>query len=523
MPQEIIFDIEARDALKIGVDKLANAVKVTLGPKGRTVVIKKEDSIHLTKDGVTVAQAVNLKDPIEDMGAQMLKEVSANAADLAGDGTTTATVLAQAMIHAGMKNVAAGANPMDVKRGMDITKHAVITTLKSNAISIDGDLEKIQQVATISANNDAEIGGLIAHAIEKVKKEGVITVEEASGTETSIKVVEGMQFDQGYLSPFFATDQDKKTVEYENPYILLHEGKITSMSEVLPLLESVAPTGKALVIVADDVEGEALNSLVMNKLKVGLKVAAVKSPSFGRARIDLMNDLAVILGTSVVSDREGMKLSEMTLEHLGSTKKIVIDQDRTILVDGAGEEQGISKRVEHLKVMVETADNKMDKERFQSRLAKFLGGVAVLYIGAVTELEMKEKKDRVDDALAATKAALEEGIVPGGGQALFQCKNVFKDLDQYDYNEDEMTGMHIVLNALSAPMKQIAENAGKSGDVIVDYVENNSMNWGYNAKIDSYQDLLEAGIIDPVKVTRVALENAVSIAGMIITTECVIP
>ena len=521
MSKEIKFSIDARDSLKIGVDKLANAVKVTLGPKGRNVIIgKKFGAPHVTKDGVTVAKEIELKDPIENMGAQMVKEVASKTADDAGDGTTTATILAQAIVTAGLKNLAAGANPMDVKRGIDKAVVAVVAELKKISKEVGTDNEKIRQVATISANNDETIGNLIALAMEKVKTEGVITVEEAKGTETTVDVVEGMQFDRGYLSPYFVTDVEKMVVDMDNPYILIHDKKISNLNELLPILEPAAQSGRGIVIIAEDVDGTALTALVVNRLKGGLKVAAVKAPGFGDRRKAMLEDIAILTGGTVISEEQGFKLENATLEMLGTAEKVTIDKDNTTIVGGAGDKKAIDGRVNQIKAQIETTTSDYDKEKLQERLAKLAGGVAVLYVGAATEVEMKEKKDRVDDALAATRAAVEEGIVPGGGVALIRAEsalNGFKGI-----NEDENTGIAIVKRALEEPLRQIIINAGGEGAVVVQKIREGKGDFGYNARTEEYTNMYAAGVIDPTKVTRVALENAASIAALLLTTECVI-
>lgn len=521
MSKEIKFSIDARDSLKIGVDKLANAVKVTLGPKGRNVIIgKKFGAPHVTKDGVTVAKEIELKDPIENMGAQMVKEVASKTADDAGDGTTTATILAQAIVTAGLKNVAAGANPMDLKRGIDKAVVAVVAELKKISKEVGTDNEKIRQVATISANNDETIGNLIALAMEKVKTEGVITVEEAKGTETTVDVVEGMQFDRGYLSPYFVTDVEKMVADMDNPYILIHDKKISNLNELLPILEPAAQSGRGIVIIAEDVDGTALTALVVNRLKGGLKVAAVKAPGFGDRRKAMLEDIAILTGGTVISEEQGFKLENATLEMLGTAEKVTIDKDNTTIVGGAGDKKAIDGRVNQIKAQIETTTSDYDKEKLQERLAKLAGGVAVLYVGAATEVEMKEKKDRVDDALAATRAAVEEGIVPGGGVALIRAEsalNGFKGI-----NEDENTGIAIVKRALEEPLRQIIINAGGEGAVVVQKIREGKGDFGYNARTEEYTNMYAAGVIDPTKVTRVALENAASIAALLLTTECVI-
>lgn len=521
MSKEITFDIEARNALKEGVDALANAVKVTLGPKGRNVVIdKKFGAPSITKDGVTVAKEIELKDPVENMGAQMLKEVASKTADLAGDGTTTATVLAQAMVTAGLKNVASGANPMDLKRGMDKAVSGVVKELKKLSKEVGSDSSKIEQVATISANNDSAIGKLIAVAMEKVGNEGVITVEEAKGTETEVKTVEGMQFDRGYLSPYFVTNPDKMEVDLDNPYILIFDKKISNMKDLLPVLEKTAQTGKPLLIIAEDVDGEALATLVVNKIRGSLKVAAVKAPGFGDRRKAMLQDIAVLTGGTVISEETGLKLENATLDDLGTAEKVTIDKDNSIVVNGAGDKATIDARVSQIKAQIESTSSDYDREKLQERLAKLAGGVAVLYVGAATEVEMKEKKDRVDDALHATRAAVEEGIVPGGGVAYIRAAKVLEKLT--GENGDETTGIDIVKRAIEEPLRQIVANAGGEGAVIVQKVREGKKDFGYNARSEEFENLYEAGVIDPTKVSRVALENAASISGMLLTTECVI-
>ena len=521
MAKEITFDIESRDALKRGVDALANAVKVTLGPKGRNVVIGKSfGGPTITKDGVTVAKEVELEDAIENMGAQMVKEVASNTNDLAGDGTTTATVLAQAIITSGLKNVAAGANPMDVKRGIDKAVKVLIEDIKSQAKKVGNSYEKIEQIASISANNDNVIGSLIAEAMKKVKTEGVITVEEAKGTETHVEVVEGMQFDRGYLSPYFITDADKMEANMENPFILIYDKKISAMKDLLPILEQTAKAGRPLVIIAEDVDGEALSTLVVNKIRGALKVSAVKAPGFGDRRKAMLEDIAILTNGTVVSEERGFKLESTTLEMLGSAEKITIDKDNTTLVYGAGDSNTIKARVNQIKAQIESTSSDYDKEKLQERLAKLAGGVAVLYVGAPTEVEMKEKKDRVDDALAATRAAVEEGIVPGGGVAIVRATDKLAKLK--GDNDDEQTGINIITRAAEEPLRQIVENAGLEGSVIVAKVRDGKGDFGFNAKTEVYENLYKAGVIDPAKVVRVALENAASVAGMLLTTECVI-
>jgi chaperonin GroEL len=521
MAKEITFDTVAREKLKAGVDALANAVKVTLGPKGRNVVIdKKFGAPHITKDGVTVAKEIELSDPIENMGAQMLKEVASKTADQAGDGTTTATVLAQAMVGAGLKNVASGANPMDLKRGMDKAVKAVVSELRKISREVGSDYEKIKQVATISANNDETVGSLIADAMKKVGTEGVITVEEAKGTETDVKTVEGMQFDRGYLSPYFVTNTENMEVELENAFILIYDKKISSMKELLPVLEKTAQSGKPLLIIAEDVDGEALATLVVNKIRGALRVAAVKAPGFGDRRKAMLQDIAVLTGGTVISEETGLKLDNATLEDLGRAEKISIDKDNTTIVNGAGVKENILARVNEIKSQIEKTTSDYDQEKLQERLAKLAGGVAVLYVGAATEVEMKEKKDRVDDALHATRAAVEEGIVPGGGVALIRASAALDSLT--GLNDDETTGIQIVRRAIEEPLRQIVANAGGEGAVVIQKIREGKGDFGYNARNEQYEDLFIAGVIDPTKVCRVALENASSIAGMLLTTECVI-
>ena len=518
MSKEIKFNIEARNGLKNGVDALANAVKVTLGPKGRNVVISKSyGRPQVTKDGVTVAKEVELEDPLENMGAQMVKEVASRTNDLAGDGTTTATVLAQAIVSEGLKNVAAGANPMDLKRGIDKAVSTIVDHLADNAIPVDKSSDMIRQVASISANNDHVIGNLIATAFEKVGKEGVITVEEAKGMETYVDVVEGMQFDRGYLSPYFVTNQEKMSVDLENPYILIVNSKISVMKDLIPVLELVAQSGKSLLIIAEDVDGEALATLVVNKLRGGLKIAAVKAPGFGERRKGMLEDIAVLTGATVISEESGVTLENATLELLGKAETITVDKENTTIVNGSGDADYIEERVLNIKFQIDTCDSEYDKEVLQQRLAKLAGGVAVLYVGAASEVEMREKKDRVDDALAATKAAIEEGVVIGGGVELLKASKIL--IYETNFN-DESTGVDIVARALRSPFRTICENAGVSADVKMESVLSRSDGFGYNAKTDEYVDMLKAGIIDPKKVTRIALENAASVAGMILTTEC---
>ncbi len=521
MAKDITFNLEARDALKKGVDALANAVKVTLGPKGRNVIIdKKFGSPVITKDGVTVAKEIELSDAVENMGAQMLKEVASKTADIAGDGTTTATVLAQAIVTTGLKNVAAGANPMDLKRGIDKAVTAVVQSLQSQSQSVGNDNKKIEQVATISANNDSAIGKLIAEAMAKVKKEGVITVEEAKGTETTVEVVEGMQFDRGYISAYFVTDTEKMEAVLDNPLILIYDKKISNMKELLPVLEKAVQTGKPVLIIAEDVDGEALSTLVVNKIRGSLKIAAVKAPGFGDRRKAMLEDIAILTGGTLISEESGFKLENADLSFLGKAEKVTIDKDNTTLVGGAGKKADITARVNQIKAQIENTTSDYDREKLQERLAKLAGGVAVLYVGAATEVEMKEKKDRVDDALAATRAAVEEGIVPGGGIAYIRAIGSLEKLK--GANEDENTGIAIVKRAIEEPLRQICENAGIEGSIVVQKVKEGKDDFGYNARTDKFENLLKAGVIDPTKVTRVALENAASIAGMLLTTECVL-
>ena len=521
MAKDINFSVEARDRLTKGVDALANAVKVTLGPKGRNVIIdKKFGSPIITKDGVTVAKEIELKDSIENMGAQMVKEVASKTADVAGDGTTTATVLAQAIVTAGLKNVAAGANPMDLKRGIDKAVAKVVEFLQKMSQKVGDDNNKIQQVASVSANNDAEIGKLIANAMAKVKKEGVITVEEAKGTETTVEVVEGMQFDRGYISPYFVTNADKMEAVLENPHILIYDKKISNMKELLPILEKQVQTGNPLLIISEEVDGEALATLVVNKIRGSLKVVAVKAPGFGDRRKAMMEDIAVLTGGTLISEERGFKLENADLSYLGKATKITIDKDNTTIVGGSGKKEDITARVNQIKAQIESTTSDYDKEKLQERLAKLAGGVAVLYIGAATETEMKEKKDRVDDALHATRAAVEEGIVPGGGVAYIRAISAIEKLT--GENEDETTGVAIVKRALEEPLRQIVQNAGMEGSIVVQKVREGKDDFGYNARTDKYENLYAAGVIDPTKVTRVALENAASIAGMLLTTECVV-
>ncbi len=521
MSKEIKFNIEARNLLKEGVDRLADAVKVTLGPKGRNVVLEKKfGAPQITKDGVTVAKEIELSDPYQNMGAQMVKEVASKTSDTAGDGTTTATVLAQSIISVGLKNVTAGANPMDLKRGIDKAVSTVVESLKSQSQSVGDDLKKIEQVARISANNDEEIGKLIAAAMDKVKKEGVITVEEAKGTETKVEVVEGMQFDRGYISAYFVTNPDKMEVEMDNPYILIHDKKISSMKDLLPILEETARSGRGLMIIAEDVEGEALATLVVNRLRGSLKVCAVKAPGFGDRRKEMLEDIAILTGGTVISEERGMKLENATMADLGVADKVTVNKENTTIVNGAGEKDMIQARINQIKQQISTTTSDYDREKLQERLAKLAGGVAVLYIGAASEVEMKEKKDRVDDALHATRAAIEEGIIPGGGVAYLRSIPLLDKLK--GDNEDQNTGIEIVKRAIEEPLRQIVTNAGLEGAVIVQKVRDGKGDFGYNAQNDKFENLLKAGVIDPAKVARIALENAASIAGMFLTTEAVI-
>jgi len=519
--KELKFNIDARDQLKKGVDKLANAVKITLGPKGRNVVIEKKfGSAQITKDGVSVAKEIELEDPFENVGAQMVKEVASKTADDAGDGTTTATVLAQSIVQVGLKNVTAGANPMDLKRGIDKAVIKVVANLKKQSVSVGDDYEKIEQVATISANGDHEIGKLIAEAMKKVKKEGVITVEEAKGIETTVEIVEGMQFDRGYISPYFITDPEKMEAVLDTPFILITDRKISTMKDILPVLEPVAQAGRSLLIIAEDIEGEALATLVVNKLRGSLKIAAVKAPGFGDRRKEMLEDIAILTGGVVISEEKGLRLDAAKMEMLGKAEKVTIDKENTTVVNGSGTKDTIKKRVAQIKTQIENTTSDYDREKLQERLAKLAGGVAVLYVGASTETEMKEKKDRVDDALSATRAAVEEGIVPGGGVAYIRAIEVLEKFK--GDNDDETTGILIVKRAIEEPLRQIVENAGLEGSVIVQKVKEGKGDYGYNAQNNKYENLYQSGVIDPTKVTRVALENAASIAGMLLTTECVI-
>jgi chaperonin GroEL len=521
MAKQLFFETDARNKMKRGVDILANAVKVTLGPKGRNVVIEKKfGAPQVTKDGVTVAKEVELEDAIENMGAQLIKEVASKTADVAGDGTTTATVLAQSIITEGLKNVAAGANPMDLKRGIDKAVKAVVENLRSQSQTVGNDNKKIEQVATISANNDSEIGALIAQAMEKVSKDGVITIEEAKGIETTVDVVEGMQFDRGYISPYFVTNSEKMQAELENPYILIYDKKISNMKDILHILEKVAQQGAPLLIISEDLEGEALATLVVNKLRGTLKVAAVKAPGFGDRRKEMLQDLAILTKGTVISEEQGYKLDNATIESLGRCERIVIDKDNTTIVGGRGEKEGITARINQIKSQIENTTSDYDREKLQERLAKLSGGVAVLNVGAATEVEMKEKKDRVDDALHATRAAVEEGIVPGGGVAFVRAIEALNNI--VTLNGDEATGVQIIRRSLEEPLRQIVENCGIEGSVVVNKVREGKGDYGFNARTETYENLIAAGVIDPTKVTRIALENAASIAGMLLTTECVV-
>ena len=521
MAKEITFDIDAREQLKQGVDALANAVKVTLGPKGRNVIIeKKYGAPQITKDGVTVAKEIELEDSVNNLGAQLVKEVATKTGDAAGDGTTTATVLAQAIINVGLKNVTSGANPMDLKRGIDKAVAEVVKAIRKQSQIVGNDYDKIEQVATISANNDSEIGALIAEAMKKVSKDGVITIEEAKGTDTTIEVVEGMQFDRGYISPYFVTNTEKMECEMENPYILIHDKKISSLKELLPILEPAVQSGRPLLIIAEDVDSEALTTLVVNRLRSNLKISAVKAPGFGDRRKEMLEDIAILTGGMVISEERGLKLESATLEMLGTAEKVTIDKDNTIIVNGAGKKQSIADRINQIKAQISATTSDYDREKLQERLAKLSGGVAVLYVGAGSEVEMKEKKDRVDDALSATRAAIEEGIVPGGGVSYIRAIEAVAKLK--GDNDDEKTGIEIIRRAIEEPLRQIVTNAGKEGAVVVQKVSEGTGDFGYNARMDRYENLLAAGVVDPAKVTRVALENAASIAGMFLTTECVI-
>lgn len=521
MAKDISYNIEARDALKRGVDQLADAVKVTLGPKGRNVIIeKKYGAPHITKDGVSVAKEIELENAQENLGAQLVKEVASKTGDQAGDGTTTATVLAQSIIGVGLKNVTAGANPMDLKRGIDKAVAAVVEDIKKQAQIVGDDYDKIEQVATISANNDAAIGKLIADAMRRVTKEGVITIEEAKGTDTTIEVVEGMQFDRGYISPYFVTNTETMEVEMENPYILIHDKKVSNLKELLPVLEPAVQSGRPLLIIAEDVDSEALTALVVNRLRAQLKICAVKAPGFGDRRKEMLEDIAILTGGTVISEERGIKLAEATLDMLGTCEKVTVNKDNTTIVNGAGNKDAIAQRATQIKAQIVATKSQYDKEKLQERLAKIAGGVAVLYVGAASEVEMKEKKDRVDDALSATRAAIEEGIVPGGGVAYIRSQQAIDAITPD--NDDERTGMEIIRRAIEEPLRQIVFNAGKEGAVVVDKVRNGKADFGYNARKDEYENLFAAGVVDPAKVTRVALENAASIAGMFLTTECVI-
>ena len=521
MAKDIKYNWEAREGLKKGVDALANAVKVTLGPKGRNVIIdKKFGAPQITKDGVTVAKEIELQEPIENMGAQMVKEVVSKTNDQAGDGTTTATVLAQAIFNTGLKNVTAGANPMDLKRGIDKAVATVVENLKAQSVEINDSHEKIEQVATISANNDSAVGKVIAEAMQKVKKEGVITIEEAKGTDTYVKVVEGMQFDRGYISPYFVTDTEKMEAVYDTPYILIYDKKISNMKEFLPILEKVVQSGRPMLIISEDVDSEALATLVVNRLRGGLKIVAVKAPGFGDRRKEMLEDIAILTGGTVISEEKGYKLEDATIEMLGTAEKITVDKENTTIVSGKGDKNAIAARIAMIKSQIEKTTSDYDREKLQERLAKMAGGVAVIYVGAASEVEMKEKKDRFDDALHATRAAIEEGIIPGGGVAYIRSIAAMKGLK--GDNEDQQIGIDIVRRALEEPLRQIANNAGKEGSVIVNAVAKGKGDYGYNARIDEYQHMIEAGVIDPTKVSRVALENAASIAGMLLTTECVL-
>lgn len=521
MSKEILFNIDARDELKKGVDAIANAVKVTLGPKGRNVIIEKKfGAPHITKDGVTVAKEIELEDAFQNLGAQLVKEVASKTGDDAGDGTTTATVLAQSIVSVGLKNVTAGANPMDLKRGIDKAVAQVVKSIAAQAKSVGDDYDKIEQVATVSANNDAIIGKLIADAMRTVTKDGVITIEEAKGTDTNIEVVEGMQFDRGYISPYFVTNTEKMEVEMEKPYILIYDKKISNLKELLPVLEPAVQSGRPFLIIAEDVESEALTTLVVNRLRASLKICAVKAPGFGDRRKEMLEDIAILTGGIVISEEKGITLDKATLEMLGSAEKITVNKDNTVIVNGAGDKANITQRVAQIKSQIATTTSDYDREKLQERLAKLAGGVAVLYVGAASEVEMKEKKDRVDDALSATRAAIEEGIVPGGGVAYIRAIDSLSSLKAE--NDDEATGIEIVKRAIEEPLRQIVANAGKEGAVVVQKVREGKDDFGYNARTDVYENFMKAGVVDPAKVTRVALENAASIAGMFLTTECVI-
>ncbi len=521
MAKEMLFDIDAREELKKGVDAIANAVKVTLGPKGRNVIIEKKfGAPQITKDGVTVAKEVELEDSFQNLGAQLVKEVASKTGDDAGDGTTTATVLAQAIVNVGLKNVTAGANPMDLKRGIDKAVAQVVESIAKQAKSVGDDYDKIEQVATISANNDATIGALIADAMRKVSKDGVITIEEAKGTDTHIDIVEGMQFDRGYISPYFVTNTEKMEVEMENPYILIYDKKISNLKELLPVLEPAVQSGRPFLIIAEDVESEALTTLVVNRLRSSLKICAVKAPGFGDRRKEMLEDIAILTGGVVISEEKGITLEKATLEMMGSAEKITVDKDNTVIVNGVGDKDAISKRIGQIKTQIETTTSDYDREKLQERLAKLAGGVAVLYVGAASEVEMKEKKDRVDDALSATRAAIEEGIVPGGGVAYIRAIESLASLKAA--NDDEATGIDIIKRAIEEPLRQIVDNAGKEGAVVVQKVMEGKADFGFNARTETYENLFAAGVVDPAKVARVALENAASIAGMFLTTECVL-
>ncbi|MBR1850872.1 MAG: chaperonin GroEL, partial [Bacteroidales bacterium] len=521
MAKQIVFNNDAREQLRKGVDELANAVKVTLGPKGRNVVIdKKFGAPQVTKDGVTVAKEIELEDGIQNMGAQMVKEVASKTNDQAGDGTTTATVLAQAIVNTGLKNVTAGANPMDLKRGIDKAVAEIVKSIKAQAQEVGGDINKIRQVATISANNDSAIGDIIAEAMEKVTKDGVITIENAKGIDTTVKVVEGMQFDRGYISPYFVTDTEKMECAYDNPYILIYDKKISTMKDLLPVLEKVVNTGRPLLIIAEDVESEALATLVVNRLRGSLKIAAVKAPGFGDRRKEMLEDIAILTGGTVISEEKGYKLEDADLSMLGQSEKISIDKDNTTIVSGKGDSEMIKARVGQIKAQIEKTTSDYDREKLQERLAKLAGGVAVIYVGAASEVEMKEKKDRFDDALHATRAAVEEGIIPGGGTALIRAAQCLEGVKPE--NEDEKLGIEIIRRAVEEPLRMIVENAGLEGSVVVNEVKNGKADYGYNARTEKYENLFQSGVIDPAKVTRVALENAASIAGMLLTTECVL-